>query len=282
MLGLIGGTGLYKLEGLSGVSEKEMETPFGKASAPVSVGDLAGRKTAFIPRHGKNHQSLPGEINYRANLWALKSVGVTEVISVSACGSLKEEIKPGELVVTDQYFDWTRGKRENSYFGKGIVAHISSADPVCPTLTRYLKETARGIDTRVHFGKTYACVEGPRLGSRAESFFLKRNGFDIVGMTNVPEAFLAREAQLCYVTIGVVTDYDCWLEDPAQHATVDKVIAQYMANIGRVQTLIKEVSAKIPNERPKCDCRKALEGAVLSQEVNLSPENREILNFLRK
>lgn len=282
MLGLIGGTGLYKLDGLSAVTTKECDTPFGNPSAPVSIGTLSGKEIAFLPRHGSGHQCLPSEINYRANIWALKSVGVTEIISVSACGSLREEIKPGELVVPNQYFDWTKGKRQSTFFGEGVVAYISSADPACSALTQTLKETSRAIDQKVHFEKAYACVEGPRLGSRAESFFLRNNGLDIVGMTNVPEAFLAREAQICYVTIGVVTDYDCWMADPSQHATVDKAMALYMENLSRVQALIREVTVRMAPEKFQCACRKALQGAVLTQDSALTPAKKEMLAFLQK
>jgi len=281
MLGIIGGTGLYKIEGLETLEEKEVKTPFGATSGAISVGKIGETKIAFLPRHGKNHQILPGEINYRANLWAMKSVGVTQILSVSATGSLQEEIKPGDLAVPNQYVDWTSGKRTGTFFGEGLVAHISTAEPSCPNLAANIRKSAEQNKTHIHFKKTYVCVEGPRLGTRSESMILRQNGCDLVGMTNVPEVFLAREAQLCYATIAIATDYDSWQEDPSQHATVAKVIELYGKNMSRVQAIVKTMVSTL-SPLTECGCRKSLEWAIMTKEEILSPEKKELLAFLRK
>lgn len=281
MLGIIGGTGLYKMDGVQEVGSQKIDTPFGSPSSEITIGKVSGEKVAFLPRHGSHHQILPSEINFRANIWALKSIGVRQVISVSAVGSLREEIRPGDLALPNQYFDWTRGKRAGSFFGSGLVAHVSTAQPTCSTLTNRILNQAEPSTITIHKGKTYACVEGPRLGTKAESLFLRQSGCDLVGMTNVPEAFLAREAQLCYSTIAVATDYDCWLDDPNQHASVDKVIDLYMKNIGRVQDLLKNVISN-PDDSQACQCRSALKYAVLTNEALLTAEQKQLLAFLRE
>lgn len=281
MLGIIGGTGLYKIDGIQNVTTKNVETPFGAPSAEITLGEISGKRLAFLPRHGASHQILPSEINFRANIWALKSVGVRKVISVSAVGSLKEEIHPGELALPSQYLDWTRGKRAGTFFGEGIVAHVSTAHPTCPALTGKIKYHAELLRISAHVGKTYACVEGPRLGTRAESLFLRQIGCDLVGMTNIPEVFLAREAQLCYCTIAVATDYDCWLDDPSQHASVDKVTELYQKNINRVQDLIQQVAID-EGTQTSCECHMSLKYAVLTKEDVMSEEQRRKLAFLRE
>lgn len=280
MIGIIGGTGLYKIDGINNVQTRAIDTPFGAASAEIIIGELAGKKIAFLPRHGRDHQILPSEINYRANIWALKSVGVRQIISVSAVGSLREEVHPGDLALPSQYFDWTRGRRIGSFFGHGLVAHVSTAQPSCATLSKFIQDCSGRADIPIHGSKTYACVEGPRLGTRAESLFLRHAGCDLVGMTNVPEVFLAREAQICYCTIAVATDYDCWLDDPSQHASVEKVIELYSKNIGRVQALLKKVVERESNHA-ECSCRSALKFAVMTNESVLSQEQRQILAFLK-
>lgn len=281
MLGIIGGTGLYKIDGIQDVISKAVDTSYGAPSAEISIGKIAGNQVAFLPRHGTHHQILPSEINFRANIWALKSVGVRRIISVSAVGSLREEIRPGDLALPNQYLDSTKGKRAGTFFGDGIAAHVSTAHPTCPAMTKGIARHAENLGFSTHTDKTYGCVEGPRLGTRAESLFLRQSGCDLVGMTNVPEVFLSREAQLCYCTIAVATDYDCWLDDPSQHATVDKVIELYQKNIGRVQELIKKVVSE--NHGPAdCKCRASLKYAVLTKEDSLSEEQRQRLAFLRE
>lgn len=282
MLGIIGGTGLYKMDDLEDIKIEKVNTPYGVPSSEITLGTLSNQKVAFLPRHGKQHQHLPSDINFRANIWALKSVGVTQILSVSAVGSLREEVKPGDLAVPNQYFDWTRGKRASTFFGDGLVAHISTAEPSCLKLSEKVQASSLKTDIHIHKNKTYACVEGPRLGSKAESHFLRQSGCDLVGMTNVPEVFLAREAQMCYCTIGVVTDYDCWLDDPNQHASVDKVMELYRNNIGKVQTIIKTVISDLSQFTIACQCRHSLQFAVMTPESSLSSENFEKLKFLRK
>ena len=281
MLGIIGGTGLYKIDGIEGLTREKIETPFGEPSTEVTLGSIAGQRVAFLPRHGAGHSILPSEINYRANIWALKTVGVRRIISVSAVGSLSESIKPGDLSLPSQYFDWTKGKRAGTFFGNGLVAHVSTANPTCPALQKLIFTFSEVIGSPIHSGKTYGCVEGPRLGTRAESLFLQQVGCDLVGMTNLPEVFLAREAQICYSTIAIATDFDCWLDDPAQHASVDKVIELYQKNVGKVQMLIKHVAAISCSATP-CECRTALQFSVLSDERSLSGDQRKILAFLRE
>lgn len=281
MLGIIGGSGFYQIEGLQLQEALDIETPFGRPSSKISVGVFNGQKIAFLARHGFDHTITPSEINFRANIWGLKSVGVREILSVSAVGSLQSHIRPGDLALPNQYLDWTRGKREGTFFGNGIVAHISTANPVCQLMSSRILDSARSLNFEVHAKKTYACVEGPRLGTRSESHFLKSNGADIVGMTNVPEAFLAREAQLCYATIAVVTDYDCWLEDPSEHATAAKVMDLYRKNIAKVQSLVG-VMTKLGQKPLVCECRSSLAFAVMTKESEIGPKQKHILNFLRE
>ncbi|MBI4404569.1 MAG: S-methyl-5'-thioadenosine phosphorylase [Deltaproteobacteria bacterium] len=281
MIGIIGGTGLYQLEGLSEIQSHSVDTPFGSPSSKVVVGRIGGTSVAFLARHGIHHKILPTEINYRANIWALKTLGVRQIVSVSAVGSLQAEIKPGDLAMASQYIDFTKGKRNHTFFGEGIVAHISTARPSCPTLSHWIDQSARTVDTLVHKDKTYVCVEGPRLGTRAESEYLRICKADVVGMTNVPEVFLAREAQLCYCTLAVATDYDCWHEDPNMHVSVDQIMALYKQNLGRVQTLIKELVKQQPSGKQDCSCHHALENAVVSPDNDLPPDKRKMLAFLK-
>jgi len=281
MLGIIGGTGLYQLDGFNLEESVTTDTPFGAHSGPISVGTLSEKKVAFLPRHGAGHALLPSEVNYRANIWALKNLGVTAVLSVSAVGSLKAEIKPGELSAPVQYIDFTKGKRANSFFGDGIVAHISSAEPVCKSVHTALVKSL-GIPQRSPAAEAvYACVEGPRLGTRAESFMLRGVGATIVGMTGVPEVFLAREAQICYAALAVPTDYDSWHETPEEHVTVAMVLENYKRTLQRIQGLLpKFISAlKLSNE---CSCRKSLNDAFITPESSFTPEHRELLQVLRQ
>ncbi len=279
MIGIIGGTGLYRMEGLEVTRSEDIDTPFGQPSGPVMLGRLAGRDIAFLPRHGLHHDLLPSEINFRANVWALKTVGVRTIIGVSAVGSLREEIRPGDLALPTQYLDFTKGLRAASFFGKGLVAHVSTAHPTCAHTAALIARVAEAIGQPIHRDKTYACVEGPRLGTRAESFWLRGAGADLVGMTNVPEAFLALEAQVGYCVITVATDYDCWLDDASQHVSAEQVIGQFKESLGRVQRLIaRAVAEYVENEsRP---CRQALKAAVVTPRAQLTPEQKQLLDFL--
>jgi 5'-methylthioadenosine phosphorylase len=279
MIGIIGGTGLYRMEALQVTQTREVSTPFGPPSSPIVLGVLQGREVAFLARHGLHHDLLPGEINFRANIWALKSVGVRTVIGVSAVGSLREEIRPGDISLPSQYLDFTKGQRAATFFGRGVVAHISTAQPVCRTTTALITRVARSLGTKVHENKTYACIEGPRLGTRAESFFLRGAGADLVGMTNVPEAFLAAEAQLGYCTISLATDYDCWLDDASQHVSAEQVIALFHKNLGRVQQLLAGAVAEYVEDESR-PCRRALHTAIVTPREQLTDEQRGIVDFL--
>jgi 5'-methylthioadenosine phosphorylase len=279
MIGIIGGTGLYAMRALGRLRPQEVQTPFGAPSGPLLRGVLGAHDVAFLARHGEGHRLLPGEINFRANIWALKSVGVRTVIAVSAVGSLREDIRPGDLALPSQYLDFTRGTRAASFFGGGVVAHVSSARPVCAGTAALIARVARSLGSTVHEGCTYACVEGPRLGTRAESLYLRGAGADVVGMTNVPEAFLALEAQLGYCSIALATDYDAWLEDPAQHVSAAQIVALFRDNLERVQQLLAAVAAEYSEDESR-PCRHSLAGALVTPLEHLSAEQRALLDFL--
>ncbi len=281
MLAIIGGSGLYALDELEVIASHNVDTPFGKPSAPILEGKAYGTSVLFLPRHGLKHELLPSEVNFRANIYALKTLGATTVLSISASGSLQEEIKPGDMALVSQYFDHTRGKRAGSFFGNGVTAHISTAMPACPALSEDIIKAAQDIGLFLHKDKTYACVEGPRLGTKAESLFLRgAAGCDVVGMTNVPEAFLAREAQMGYVTLAIATDYDCWRDSPDEHVSVEAVFAVYAKNIGKVKQLVLKLLENGISETP-ANIRSALKGAVMSPEETLSHEQRQWLAVLK-
>ncbi len=281
MLSIIGGSGLYALDDLDIVAEHNIDTPFGKPSAPIIEGKAFGSSVLFLPRHGRNHEFLPSEVNYRANIYALKKLGARTILSISASGSLQEEIVPGDMVLTSQYFDHTRGVRKASFFGDGVAAHISTAAPTCPILAEDVLKAAGDIGISLHSDKIYACVEGPRLGTIAESNFLRSAvGADIVGMTNVPEAFLAREAQMGYVTLAIATDYDCWREDPEQHVSVEAVFKVYFENIGKVKKIILKLLENGISDTP-ANIRTALNGAVMTPDERLSDSQKQWLGVLR-
>ncbi len=281
MIGIIGGTGIYELEGLTVQDELKITTPFGAPSDILIKGRIADRDVIFLPRHGSRHQFLPHEVNYRANVFALKKAGVTEIVGISAVGSLRMELKPGDFAVPAQYFDYTSGRREKTFFGNGMAAHITTAEPTCACLTQALVTAGEQTGNPVRTGKTYACVEGPRLGTKAESHFLRQAvKADLVGMTNVPEVFLAREAQMCYATLTIITDYDCWLEDPALHVSVEKIFEWYGASLVKVKSLIQTMlSQPLPNVA--CSCRTSLAGAMLTPESALTEENKAIYQVLK-
>ena len=280
MLAIIGGTGIYKMDGLSDVETLDVSTPYGKPSAAIMRAKYKGKTVLFLPRHGENHQFLPHEINYRANIFALKQLGARQIIGLSAVGSLREDIHPGEFAIPEQYFDFVKGNRERSFFGEGVAAHISTAVPVCSNLTNWISNKAAEMEINLHRGKTYACVDGPRLGTKAESHFLRLAGCDLVGMTNVPEVFLAREAQICYATIGIVTDYDCWLDDPSKHVTVAAIIARYGKSLEKAQALLLALLASDLPEMDE-DYRKSLTGALLTPDAAIPENKRELLAILR-
>ena len=278
---IIGGSGFYQMEEFRVLEKREVETPFGAPSAPLTFAEGPGGVAVFLPRHGERHQFLPSEVNYRANIWALKSCGARRVISVSAVGSLRENFAPGDFAVPSQYFDHTKGIRARTFFGDGLAAHVSTARAACPRMTSALAQAARDLNFAVHEDATYACVEGPRLGTRAESFFLRDSaGADAVGMTNIPEIFLAREAQMCYATLAIATDYDCWMDDPAHHVTVEEVIQRFGESMGRAkQTVAKFLENGAPEVEEKY--RRALDAAILTPEAAFSDAHRALLAVLR-
>lgn len=281
MLAVIGGSGLYALDGLEIKKEHDIDTPFGKPSAPIIEGVYEGQTILFLARHGAGHKFLPHEVNYRANIFALKKLGARRVFGVSAAGSLREELKPGDIALASQYFDHTRGNRNYTFFGNGIAGHISTAHPTCPALSQDIQAAAKRIKQPLHTNKTYGCVEGPRLGTQAESFFLRDHvNCDLVGMTNVPEAFLAREAQLAYCTLCLITDYDCWMEDPNMHVSVDKFFEVYGDALEKAKSILTELLKQPYTETPK-DIRSALKTAILTPDEAISNEQKEWLNVLR-
>lgn len=280
-LAIIGGTGLYQLDSLEDIQEHEIETPFGLPSAPIIEGRIAKQKVLFLPRHGRQHEFLPHEVNYRANIWALKKLGACSVMSISATGSLREDFKPGDMALVTQYFDHTKGKREYSFFGKGVSGHIMPAKPTCPALTEDIQQAAKSLNLSLHSNAGYACVEGPRLGTQIESFFLKDAvKADLVGMTNVPEVFLAREAQMGYVTLAIATDYDCWMEDESQHVDMGDIFETYGKNVGKVKNIIEALCQNGLSQTPEV-IRQAIAFAVLTPDDALSNEQKEWLSVLR-
>ena len=281
MLAIIGGSGFYEMDGVRAVGEENVKTPFGAPSAPVAICECEnGARALFLPRHGAGHRLLPSEINYRANIWALKSMGARQVVAVSACGSLREEIAPGDFILPAQYFDNTKGMRERTFFGNGLAAHVSTAEASCKVLRDALQKAAQKLNYKIHNGGTYACVEGPRLGTRAESFFLRDAvKADIVGMTNIPEAFLAREAQLSYATLAIATDYDCWLDDPAQHVTTQMVIQRFMETITRAKEVVRAVLESPPPVDEKHRC--ALSEAILTPPQMQTEAHKKLLAVLQ-
>jgi 5'-methylthioadenosine phosphorylase len=281
MLAIIGGTGLYDLAGMHIEQRIAGDTPFGTPSGAIVQGRIGGQPVLFLARHGAGHRLLPHEVNYRANIFALKRAGATMVLGISAVGSLAEPIAPGDLAMPEQYVDWTRGARERTFFGGGVAAHVSTATPVSAALVDAAAASAQALGIALHRGLTYACVEGPRLGTRAESHLLRQAGCHLVGMTNVPEVFLAREAQLAYATIGIVTDYDCWMEDPARHVSVAGIFELYGRSLAKARELLDHLLAQ-PLPVPEPAIRSSLQSAMLTPDDALTAEQREWLAVLRR
>jgi 5'-methylthioadenosine phosphorylase len=261
-LAVIGGSGVYDMEQLTDIEERTISTPFGDPSDRIIVGSLSGKRVAFLPRHGRGHRLTPSEVPYRANIWALKSLGVERIISISACGSMKETYAPRHIVIPDQIYDNTK-KRDLTFFGDGLVAHIGIAEPFCPHLRELLAEAVRQAGGTLHMGGTFITIEGPRFSTRGESQIYRSWGVDIIGMTAVPEAQLAREAEICYATMAHVTDYDVWHEEE-EAVNVEMLIANLMANAALSKQAILELVPLLPDERP-CDCGQALSTALITQ-----------------
>jgi 5'-methylthioadenosine phosphorylase len=280
-IGVIGGSGLYRMEQMTEVEEVHVSTPFGDPSDVITIGKVSGVAMAFLPRHGRGHRISPTDIPARANIWALKSLGVQWIISVSAVGSLREDIAPRDLVIPDQLFDRTKS-RVNSFFEQGIVVHCTFADPFCPTLSKLLLDSAQQLPgVKVHSGGTYICMEGPLFSTKAESGVYRKLGMDIIGMTALPEAKLAREAEICYATIACATDYDSWHESE-EPVTVEMVIGNLSANIANAQRILQEVASKIPADRShvECACANSLATSIITDRARISAETKEKYNLL--
>jgi 5'-methylthioadenosine phosphorylase len=276
-LGIIGGSGLYDLPDLQDRSEQIVDTPFGAPSSPVISGTLEGRKLAFLARHGLGHHISPSEVNYRANIYALKSLGVEAIISVSACGSLREDYAPGDIVIPDQLFDFSRG-RKRSFFEQGLVVHVGVADPFCPVFSQALLQAVGKTGAKVHHGGAFITIEGPRFSTKAESQVYRAWGMSLIGMTSSPEAFLAREAEICYAVMAHVTDYDVWHISEAP-VSVEKVIEILHQNTHHAQQALRNLALSLPVQ-PSCGCRSALADALITRPERIPAETRQRLALL--
>ncbi|HDQ45643.1 MAG TPA: S-methyl-5'-thioadenosine phosphorylase [bacterium] len=280
-IGIIGGSGLYEIGGLTQRDRIFLDTPFGAPSDAFVIGEMGGREIVFLPRHGRGHRILPTELNYRANIWGMKKLGVEWLISVSAVGSLREEIEPLDLVLIDQYVDRTQ-KRQHTFFGEGIVAHVAFAHPICAELSRVLYEAGQecGQGAHIHWGGTYLNMEGPAFSTKAESLLYRSWGMDVVGMTNMPEARLAREAELCYAAIAMVTDFDCWNEgNPDETVTVEMILGNLEKNLERVRRILKQAVPNMPESRT-CECGHALENAIVTRPDQIPDGTKKRLELI--
>ena len=276
-IGVIGGSGLYELDGLTDVRWRRVRTPFGDPSDEYCTGTFEGRRVVFLPRHGRGHRLMPSELNFRANVWGLKSLGVEWVISISAVGSMRENIRPLDLVIPDQFFDATK-RRVSSFFGDGIVAHVGMADPVCADLATQLEKAARASGVAVHRGGTYLCIEGPQFSTKAESRIHRSWGVDVIGMTNMPEAKLAREAELCYATLALATDYDVW-HDTHEAVTVEAVVRNLLTNVATAKDVLRRVIPAI-DPRRGCECGDLLRSAIITNPALFPLPTRRRLDLL--
>jgi 5'-methylthioadenosine phosphorylase len=276
-IGIIGGSGLYAMPGLSAVREVRQETPFGDPSDVYVLGTLEGKKVAFLARHGRGHRILPTELNFRANIYGFKQLGVERIVSVSAVGSLKEEHKPLEFVIPDQFFDRTR-HRVDTFFGEGIVAHVAFADPICPELAKAVETACKKAGVVGKRGGTYLCMEGPQFSTKAESNVYRTWAMDVIGMTNLQEAKLAREAEICYVTVAMVTDYDCW-HPHHDSVTVDQIVAVLLKNAENACKVVRETVAAMPEGR-SCKCAAALAHAILTDRDKIPAATRQKLKLI--
>lgn len=277
-IGVIGGSGLYEMEGMTDVRSEKIDTPFGPPSDELVVGSLNGVEMVFLPRHGRGHRLLPSELPFRANIWALKKLGVDQIVSVSAVGSLKKEIEPGHAVIIDQFIDRTRGRQdESTFFGDGVVAHVPFADPTCHRLGDLLATATESIDWTTHRGGTYVCMEGPMFSTRAESHLYRSWGADVIGMTNLQEAKLAREAELCYATVALSTDYDCWHEEDV---TIEAILAIIAANVDNAKKSIKAAAGAIDVAPRTCGCGSALAGTIITNRSVIPTATKEKLSLI--
>jgi 5'-methylthioadenosine phosphorylase len=278
VLGIIGGSGIYDLPNLTGLREERVGSPWGEPSGPLRIGTVGGLKVVFLSRHDKGHRLSPSDINYRANIDVLKRVGVTDLVSLSACGSFREDLPPGSFVLVDQFVDRTY-RRESSFFGRGLVAHVSMAHPVAPLLRARLREAAQAEDIPVKWGGTYVCIEGPQFSTYAESMTYRELGYSVIGMTNMPEAKLAREAEICYASVAMVTDFDCWHPDH-DAVTVQDIVGVLMDNSARAQKLVARLAADFPRDHEPCPIGsdRALDSALITAPEARDPELIEKLD----
>jgi 5'-methylthioadenosine phosphorylase len=278
-IGIIGGSGLYQMDGLRDIEEREIQTPFGKPSDAYRIGTLEGRKVAFLARHNRNHAISPSELNFRANIYGFKSLGVEWILSASAVGSLRQELRPLDIVLPDQFYDRTK-TRVSTFFGDGIVVHVGFADPVCAQLSGIIGQSGEAAGLKIKQGGTYLCIEGPQFSTKAESNTYRSWGMDLIGMTNLQEAKLSREAEICYSTIALVTDYDCW--HPSHDAvTVTEVIENVHKNSENAQKIIRAAVHTLPVER-KCKCRNALQHAIVTDMKKVPEETLKKLDAILK
>ncbi len=276
-IGIIGGSGLYEIDGLKGIEELEITTPFGKPSDRYIKGSLGEDTLIFLPRHGRGHRILPSELNFRANIYGMKELGVQWILSVSAVGSMREDIKPGHIVFPHQFFDRTRG-RQSTFFGDGVVGHVEFADPICTDLTDILYQCGKELGIPVHRGGTYICIEGPQFSTRAESLIYRKWGVDVIGMTNITEAKLAREAELCYATLALATDYDCWHEEE-EDVTIEAILETLSKNVSNAKKIIKKAIELIRPERT-CKCSSALKYAIVTDKNTIPEKTKKKLQII--
>ncbi|MBM3251401.1 MAG: S-methyl-5'-thioadenosine phosphorylase [Candidatus Omnitrophica bacterium] len=277
-IGIIGGSGLYQIEGLKNAKEVEIKTPFGEPSDKYVIGSLENTEIAFLPRHGKGHRISPSELNFRANIFGMKKLGVERIISVTACGSLKQEFKPLDFVIPDQFVDRTHKARPDTFFEKGIVAHVVFADPVCSDLSKTLYNCAKELGITVHYGGTYLNMEGPAFSTRAESELYRKWGMDIIGMTNLQEAKLAREAEICYATLAAVTDFDCW-HQTEEEVSIDMIIQNLQKNIENAKKILKSAIKRLGKDRT-CDCKDALKYAIITSKELIPAQIKKDLSII--
>lgn len=278
LFAVIGGSGLYEIPGLTRIKEHDPDTPYGSPSSPILEGEMAGQRILFLARHGQGHPLNPSQVNYRANIYALKSLGATRVISINACGSLREDYQPGDLVIPDQIMDMTK-VRKNTFFEDGFTAHVGTADPYCPDLSGQLVQALQNTGARVHDQGAFVIIEGPRFSTRAESNTFRSWGMSIIGMTAAPEAFLAREAELCYGAIAHITDYDVW-HSREEEVSVEMVLKVLAQNTDHVKNALTFLAGNLPQEEPPCACQSSLKDAIITNPAVIPPSTREKLDWL--
>lgn len=276
-IGVIGGSGVYEIEGVQDLRQVRIKTPFGDPSDALTIGTLEGVDVAFLPRHGRGHTILPSELNSRANIWAMKSVGVEQILSVSACGSLKEELPPRHFLIPDQLFDRTKSRPGSTFYGEGVVGHTQFANPYCAELARRVFDAGKSLSLPIHMGGTFVIIEGPNFSTKAESNVWRNMGFSIIGMTNLPEARLAREAEICYVTVALITDYDVWKEN--EEVSVDKVLENIRLNVTNVKNMIKHAVPRLARART-CECASAARFAILTDPRAINRKTAKKLDLI--